>query len=512
MKTYTFLVKQFLQKGILRIFFSMVSLIILTNINAQVTLSPGDIMVVGFRSDATDNFAVVPFVNLTAGTKIHFTDKGWSISGGGFTTSNLSETQNTYTVPAGGILAGTVLTAADMGISISLDEGQGDQVFIYQTADGNATSTPTLIYAFNNQKTFSNDANGWQSGTTSSNVNSDPPSGLTVVTSDGGTGTAFGRMTNGLSTEHDDLYYSGPTSSAAAADWITRIHTPSNWTGDNGSFDSNHPDLDVELPSFFSIAAANTAPSIAVDNLDYTEGQNSGNPVQIDGTATANDTEDNWDGGSLTVQITANNEAGDEISVQDVGNITVNTGNGQIGSSGTNFATATVNSATVTNGSTLTINFNSNATDTRIQELVRAISYRSTSSTPSESARTVTFVLSDDTAGTNETATINVTGVNTITIAATTSAVSEGGVTNLVFRFTRESTSGSLAINFSVGGTAQDSDYLVSSPATFNYNQGTNSGSVTFADGDATVEITVNPTDDSTIEADEIVVVNIETP
>ena len=481
------------------------------SLHSQVTLSSGDIMVVGFRSDDTDNFAVMAMVDLTAGDKIHFTDHGWSISDGGFT-SHFADNTYTYTVPGGGITAGTVLTAVDMGFSISLDNSDGDHIIIYQTADGNANSSPTLIYAFNNlDNNFATDANGWQSGSTGGINRSDPPAGLTVVTSDGGAGTAFGRLSLPVDgTEDDDVYYSGPSTSASIADWIARIHTVSNWTGDGGGFDSNHPDLDAVLPTSFPIAAANTAPSIAVNNLNYTEGQNNGDPVVIDSGATASDDDDNWNGGSLTVTITANNEAADEISVGDVGNITVNTANGEISSSGTHFATATVNNATVTNGTTLTINFNSSANDVRIQELVRAVRYRNTSTSPGTNTRTVTFVLSDDTEGTTITPTISITAVNTITIAATTSTVTEDGATNLVFRFTRETTSGALVVNFSIEGTAQDSDYAVSGETS--YDMGTNTGTITFPDGDDTVDLTVNPTDDSLIEGNETVVVKIEDP
>ncbi len=494
-------------------------------------------------------------------------------------------------------------------------------------------------------------------------------------------------------------------------------------------------------------APSNTDPSITVNNLNYTEDQNSGNPVQIDGSATASDTDgdSDWDtGASLTVQITANNEATDEISISQTG-LTLSGTNVQDG--GTTFATisessGTANDGIVTDNATLTINFTSNATNARVQTLVRAIAYRTTSNTPSTSTRTVTYTLTDkNSASTTETATISVTanadeptvtspatattvdqasfniagtaeanalvrvysdadnsgtingadavvamlqltggataftiatnltqnaannflvtafngsdesdpvdvptitedstapeiliennandqdildgsttinttlgtdygslchagtanssntykvsntgdgdltfggtaltisnttdfsistgitnsstlaasnnitftiqfdpqsagtktctvtvnsddadeavynfeiqgvGLNpTVTVAATTSTVTEDGATNLVYRFTRDCTSGTLPVNFSIEGTAQDSDYVVSSTATFTYNQGTNTGSITFPAGDSTVDLTVNPTTDSLIEGSETVVVKIENP
>ena len=167
----------------------------------------------------------------------------------------------------------------------------------------------------------------------------------------------------------------------------------------------------------FSLPAQAAAPTIAVANLNYTEDQNSGNPVQMDANATAADTDDDsdWADGYLTVRITANAEAGDEISAQsvgnvgNVGNIAVDTSNGQIRHSGTHFATATDSDATVTGSATLTINFNSNATDTNVQALVQAISYRTTSDTPGTTDRTITFGLSDGTNTTQDTSTASVT-------------------------------------------------------------------------------------------------------
>lgn len=264
-------------------------------------------------------------------------------------------------------------------------------------------------------------------------------------------------------------------------------------------------------------APTNTAPTIAVADFNYTAGQNSGNPVQIDGSATANDTEDNWNGGSLTVQITTNNEAGDEISIAGT-NTTLSGSSVQDGATtfGTiSEASGTANDGVVTNGDLLTITFNSNATDARVQALVRDIAYRSTSSTPSTSARTVTYFLSDDTEGTTETAVINVSiPLPTVTIAieGSTSVTEDSGGT-ITYRFTRTgATATDLDVNYSIGGTTQNEDFTVTTDANTTYISGTRTGTITILSGSSTADLVITPLDETLIEAAETVVVKIENP
>jgi hypothetical protein len=84
-------------------------------------------------------------------------------------------------------------------------------------------------------------------------------------------------------------------------------------------------------------------------------------------------------------------------------------------------------------------------------------------------------------------------------------SVSEDGIPNLlVYTFTRSGdTSDNLTVNYTVGGTADSSDYTGIGPA------GTTK-TVTFAAGSATATVTVNPTADTTIEADETLDLKLE--
>lgn len=175
----------------------------------------------------------------------------------------------------------------------------------------------------------------------------------------------------------------------------------------------------VSSGSDTSTVSVDDAPTISVDDLSYTEGQNGGNSVVIDSMATAIDSDGNvnWNGGSLTVQLTNNSEADDEIAINDVGGISVSGSNVQTGGT-TTFGTivessGTANDGVVTNGDLLTINLNANATNALVQDLVRTLGFRSTSSSPSELPRTATFTLSDATSGSSSTATINVTDITT---------------------------------------------------------------------------------------------------
>jgi hypothetical protein len=87
--------------------------------------------------------------------------------------------------------------------------------------------------------------------------------------------------------------------------------------------------------------------------------------------------------------------------------------------------------------------------------------------------------------------------------------VTEGGAPNLVYTFTRNGvTTGSLTVNFSVGGTAAfGSDYSQTGANTFSAS----SGSVTISPGNPSSSITINPTTDAVLEGDETVTLTVTT-
>ncbi len=94
-----------------------------------------------------------------------------------------------------------------------------------------------------------------------------------------------------------------------------------------------------------------------------------------------------------------------------------------------------------------------------------------------------------------------------VTVAVSPASVLEDGPDNLVYTFTREGqTTSALTVNFTVAGTASSTtDYALTGAATFD---GTN-GTVSIPIGSSTTTVTVNPTTDITVEADETVIVNV---
>ncbi|WP_193211696.1 beta strand repeat-containing protein [Luteolibacter marinus] len=118
------------------------------------TLSPGAIAFVGFNADANDNLAFVALTAIAETDTILFCDNEWN----GLTLgvdgefNDLNEGIITWTAPAGGVAAGTVVTLNDLAIggrtasvgtvsgsgSFNLGAG-GDTVYAYQGAAGVAT-------------------------------------------------------------------------------------------------------------------------------------------------------------------------------------------------------------------------------------------------------------------------------------------------------------------------------------------------------------------------------------
>jgi hypothetical protein len=95
-----------------------------------------------------------------------------------------------------------------------------------------------------------------------------------------------------------------------------------------------------------------------------------------------------------------------------------------------------------------------------------------------------------------------------VTVTGVTTTVAEDGTTNLVYRFARTgATTSSLSIKYQLGGTAAlGSDYTQSGMA--GYKNGV--GKMSFAKGSNTATLTIDPTVDKTIEANETVVLSIQ--
>jgi hypothetical protein len=139
--------------------------------------------------------------------------------------------------------------------------------------------------------------------------------------------------------------------------------------------------------------------------------------IVIAGTATISDSDSSdFASGSLVANISANAEPNDLLEVRNEGS-----GGGQIGVVGNSVQFGGVTIGVVTGGdgsNPLAIDLNANATSAATQALMRNITYRTLSDTPSSLARTVRFVVTDGDGGpalgvSNEVFTaINVTPTN----------------------------------------------------------------------------------------------------
>ncbi|MFZ1290773.1 MAG: endonuclease [Melioribacteraceae bacterium] len=168
------------------------------------TLTPGDIAIIGYNGDDTDEFAFVCLVDIAENTQINFTDNGW-LSTNIFRTG---EGKFTYTFSSF-TSAGTVINPTISGILFSTS---GDQVLAYQGDD----ATPTFIYALNNEG-----AGVWQSDATNSNTSALP------------TGLVNGTSANALN-EIDNAVYNGITS-GTKAELLAAISNNANWIGSDAT-------------------------------------------------------------------------------------------------------------------------------------------------------------------------------------------------------------------------------------------------------------------------------------
>ena len=122
-----------------------------------------------------------------------------------------------------------------------------------------------------------------------------------------------------------------------------------------------------------------------------------------------------WSSGSLTVQITANAEATDTLSLatSNPGNngIWVDTVTSKLMAGSLEIGTASAPS--VSNSTAWSFTFNANATSTVVQNVALALTFNNSSDAPSTLDRTVTFTATDNQAATASlTQTIKVTAVN----------------------------------------------------------------------------------------------------
>ncbi|MGR4862563.1 Ig-like domain-containing protein [Caulobacter sp. LARHSG274] len=203
------------------------------------TLTAGDVALIGYSADTGGkSFSFVLLQAVEAGTAISFTDDGW-LAAGGFRTG---EGVVTYTAPAGGAAAGTVITFSGLTGSPN-PSTSGDQIIAFQGALG-PSATPLFALDFADGNT------GYAGDATNSNTSA-VPTGLAT----GSTALAFGA---------DNGAYVG-TTTGTRAEILSAIANTANWTLDDG--------VPVAYKTGFTVTDGGTpSANVSISDVTLTEG------------------------------------------------------------------------------------------------------------------------------------------------------------------------------------------------------------------------------------------------
>jgi len=258
---------------------------------SQVTMSTNDMVVLQVNTDGgSDEVAFLVLGEISAGSKLFFSDISWNAIGG--TQGSDLERGIKLTVGASPITAGTIIRikndtgelyelevpaqgtlefyeldgSVETGASRELTLAtNGDQLVVFQTSDGVVTSMRTFIYALNLYAPLANDADsdGWtDSGSALADTDNDShvPTGLTALNSTQSNKTTASAMSlGGLSGHLDNWIYTGATTAASKNEWLTRVHTLSNWSGADDSPPGPYSGI-----TYDNVALAGNAASVVV--------------------------------------------------------------------------------------------------------------------------------------------------------------------------------------------------------------------------------------------------------
>ncbi|MGO2233527.1 MAG: DUF4347 domain-containing protein, partial [Marinomonas sp.] len=315
------------------------------------------------------DFTSIKIYNANADATFTFTPN----DGAAFTTSTISSGQTvTIDLSSAGFqgVSNITMTSSDsLGVVVDFDSVVLTNITA-ASALPNAPSTPDLSAASD-------------TGISSTdNVTKDNTPTFTGTAEAGATVTLFDTDgTTSLGTATADGAGNWSITSSALSDGSHIVTTKATDAAGNVSSTSSGLTLTID--------ATNPVISTTGGSLTYMENDAA---TVIDGGATL--TEVGSPGSSvLTVQISANAEATDTLSLATGISTGINVNGTDLRSGSTNIGTVTASS--VTNNTIWTLTFLSSATAADIQGVLQAIRYNSTSDNPSASARTVTFNLTD---------------------------------------------------------------------------------------------------------------------
>ncbi|MFY0591818.1 dockerin type I domain-containing protein [Roseivirga sp.] len=248
------------------------------------TLSVGDIAIIKMTHDDPDDYTFITFVDILAGTKIYFTDCGVTSSGSFGSNpsffpndaSACSEGADLYTVPAGGLSAGDIVTWSTSSDFVDYtDSGMrrsgggtnlstsGDQILVFQDGDGTGGQEPgrNPSYIFIAHTSSTQFAGNGADGTTQSHL----PTGLSASTSPR-TAVALGAG-SGASDEWDNVVYSGSYDFSSAGNQAAAIAAakiamtnPSNFIKTNDRNASNYTTAVAAIPANLTTVSSDTDP------------------------------------------------------------------------------------------------------------------------------------------------------------------------------------------------------------------------------------------------------------
>lgn len=224
-------------------------LFLFSAVQAQTTLTRGDIAFTGINSDAPDGFMFVLLQDVTAGTAINFTDNGWFAAGGFRANEGTITVTFDAAAPAGTEVAvditadtatasnGAAMSYAAAGGSINFSSS-GDQIFAYQGAAPTSGSDCSFLAGINID---GSEGTPWQADAANSNT-----SALPEVLLNGVHAVGLGEIDNAI---FDRSTVSGTTDDLRAA-----INDAANWTLDNGG-------AFTLTPMAFTVTAISPAPA-----------------------------------------------------------------------------------------------------------------------------------------------------------------------------------------------------------------------------------------------------------
>jgi hypothetical protein len=139
---------------------------------------------------------------------------------------------------------------------------------------------------------------------------------------------------------------------------------------------------------FVQVTNVNEAPVLAPDSATVTYTENAAAlALMAGGTVTDPDNPSNFDDGSVSVTLNGA-VSGDELALASTGGVSISGTSVKVGST-------TIGTISGNHSTHLTVDFNANATDPRVETLLRALAFDSTSDNPTGADRTATITFND---------------------------------------------------------------------------------------------------------------------